>query len=364
MVVVVRIGRLGDFLVALPAMAVLRQRHADERILLITAVSGSASVRAMAGCYSTASTPPWVMWAYPSFVDRVITVQNWSSYSEWRAIRNEIRREEEITATYVLSFYGEGIRSRLKKALWLRSLGVRGKIYSRFSGSARSKLSFQMQTPLDIAGKSCRPWGPDIELSDLPTIKPGQVANDAASRMLAVSEGGKGPRIVLYTSSTHEHKRWPARRFAEVVNGLSQNYEARFVLVGSSAEADVSNQIKAYINGCEMLDLSGKTTLVELAAVLSQCDLFLGNDGGIAHLAAAVGIPCVTIMSGVHPAGVWDPSSKGSVAVRVDGLECIGCGSEFSCPRGHQKCIADISPYTVLKSCEEVLGKGIKAKSA
>jgi heptosyltransferase-2 len=97
-------------------------------------------------------------------------------------------------------------------------------------------------------------------------------------------------------------KCWPPNRFAKALAQFSLQKDVDIILFGTSSEAQVSAAIAA---GAEraMIDLTGKTTIAELPALLSRCHLFLGNDSGAMHVAAAVNVPVVAIFGPTDPHG-------------------------------------------------------------
>jgi len=97
-------------------------------------------------------------------------------------------------------------------------------------------------------------------------------------------------------------KCWPPARFAQVANRLQGKAEADVILFGTAAEASVSTAISAEMRR-PPIDLTGKTAIADLPALLSQCHLFVGNDSGAMHIAAAVGLPIVAVFGPTDPLG-------------------------------------------------------------
>jgi heptosyltransferase-2 len=97
-------------------------------------------------------------------------------------------------------------------------------------------------------------------------------------------------------------KCWPPPRFAEVANRLQSEADAEVILFGTDAEANVSTAISAEMRR-PPIDLTGKTVIADLPALLSQCHLFIGNDSGAMHVAAAVGLPIVAVFGPTDPDG-------------------------------------------------------------
>lgn len=96
-------------------------------------------------------------------------------------------------------------------------------------------------------------------------------------------------------------KRWPARFFAVAARELQAAWKCRIIIFGSSAEYALCARVAEGL-GTSALNLAGQTSLPELAAWLSVCDLVIANDSGGMHLAAAAGVPVVAIF------GVTDPA--------------------------------------------------------
>jgi len=97
-------------------------------------------------------------------------------------------------------------------------------------------------------------------------------------------------------------KCWPPPRFAEVANRLQSEADADVILFGTAAEAIVSAAISAEMRR-PPIDLTGKTAIADLPALLSRCHLFIGNDSGAMHVAAAVGLPVVAVFGPTDPGG-------------------------------------------------------------
>jgi heptosyltransferase-2 len=97
-------------------------------------------------------------------------------------------------------------------------------------------------------------------------------------------------------------KCWPPPRFVEVANRLQSEVDADVILFGTAAEASVATAISSEMRRTP-IDLTGKTTIADLPALLSQCHLFIGNDSGAMHVAAAVGLPVVGVFGPTDPEG-------------------------------------------------------------
>ena len=132
---------------------------------------------------------------------------------------------------------------------------------------------------------------------------------DEASRKRAAdqlaSAGGRPNAVKLAIGAGASYgsaKCWPPSRFAELANQLQARWDADVILFGAAAETDVSLAIASEMKRAP-IDLTGKTSIADLPALLSQCHVFIGNDSGAMHVAAAVGLPVAAIFGPTDPFG-------------------------------------------------------------
>ncbi|MBI2437936.1 MAG: lipopolysaccharide heptosyltransferase II [Lentisphaerae bacterium] len=116
-----------------------------------------------------------------------------------------------------------------------------------------------------------------------------------------LGSSGQGWIAVLPGAAYGAAKRWPAERFALAARLLKERLNYNIVALGSAAERALG-EVVARGAAPGSLNLSGQTSLPELAAVLAQCKLVLSNDSGGMHLAAALAIPVVAVF------GITDPA--------------------------------------------------------
>ncbi len=124
-----------------------------------------------------------------------------------------------------------------------------------------------------------------------------------------------GPRLALHPGSGGERKNWPLESWAELFQALQTQYPtAHFLIVGGESD---STPLAAF------RDIAGERTsfleslpLPELGAVLSLCDLFIGHDSGISHLAAASGARCLLLFGPTDP-DVWAPANPQTTVLRA-----------------------------------------------
>jgi heptosyltransferase-2 len=137
-------------------------------------------------------------------------------------------------------------------------------------------------------------------------------------------------------------KCWPPSRFAELANQLQARWDADVILFGAAGETDVSSAIASEMKRAP-IDLTGKTTVADLPALLSQCHVFVGNDSGAMHVAAAVGLPAVAIFGPTDPFGTAPVTPRHTI-VRQQPY-CSPCFLR-RCPIDHQ-CMTRITTSEV-----------------
>ncbi|MDP8212036.1 MAG: lipopolysaccharide heptosyltransferase II [Candidatus Zapsychrus exili] len=125
--------------------------------------------------------------------------------------------------------------------------------------------------------------------------------------------------ICIHPGASDPAKRWPKNNFAELIDELVKKYNSKIVIVGSSDVRPIAKEILSSINS-SILDLSGKTTVGELASLLMRADLLISNDSGPVHLAAALNTPVISIFTrnqpGINPER-WKPLGDKSIIVSV-----------------------------------------------
>ncbi len=136
---------------------------------------------------------------------------------------------------------------------------------------------------------------------------------------LDLLEGLRRPLLAIHPAGGRnpgQHlpaKRWPAERFAAIAERAIEEKSASVVLLGGPGDEEVAAQVKGRM-AQGPLDLTGRLTWGETAAVLERCDLFLGNDTGAMHLAVAVGTKVVAIFGPSDPR-MYGPYDDRSVAL-------------------------------------------------
>jgi lipopolysaccharide heptosyltransferase II len=145
-------------------------------------------------------------------------------------------------------------------------------------------------------------------------------------------------------------KRWPAERFAKVIQQVSAGRACEWCLVGVEKDAPIAEEI-ARASGVSVRNLAGKTSLAELMTLLRTCTLLLTNDTGTMHLAALLGVPVVAIFGSTEPA-LTGPLGEGHRVLRHH-VDCSPCFLR-ECPIDF-RCMKAIEPPEVVAAIEGML---------
>jgi len=178
-----------------------------------------------------------------------------------------------------------------------------------------------------------------------------QATQHAADRLLAAGARPNALRVAIGAGASYgSAKCWPPDRFAEVANRLAAESDADIILFGTAAEIAVSTAITAAIRR-PSIDFTGKTSVADLPAFLSQCHLFIGNDSGAMHVAAAVGLPVVAIFGPTDPLGTAPITPRCTIVQEKP--YCSPCFLR-RCPTDH-RCMTRISPAAVTTAAQSWL---------
>ena len=168
-----------------------------------------------------------------------------------------------------------------------------------------------------------------------------------------------GDRLVgVHPGAAWNTKRWDSSRFAELCRRLAKT-GLKPVLVGGPGDAALGAEI-AQASGAA--DLTGKTDLADLKALMGMLSLFVTNDSGPMHLAAAAGVPVVAVFGattrelGFFPYGARHRVVEAKLACRPCGLH-----GGRDCPEGHFLCMRLITVDTVEEACLQAVKAGAAA---
>jgi ADP-heptose:LPS heptosyltransferase len=179
-------------------------------------------------------------------------------------------------------------------------------------------------------------------------------ARAVAARRLA---GVHGPLVGVHVSGGRAIKQWEPERFAAVARQVSAAVGATIVLTGSPGDRALVDLVAAALPAGRVIDVSGDLDLLGVAAILERLDLLLTGDTGPMHLAVAVGTPVLAVFGPSDPAR-YAPRGPRDRVVRVD-LPCSPCNRIRLPPArcvGHTPdCLASVTTESVFTAAMSIL---------
>ncbi len=150
------------------------------------------------------------------------------------------------------------------------------------------------------------------------------------------------------------NKRWPAPKYAHLIDKIIENFDADIILMGDPKDEGLCREVVSQAN-FPIHFAVGETTLLGLAALLMLAQGAIVNDGGPLHVAEAVGVKTVSIFGPVDP-HVYGPYPATTRAVVQKGLPCQPCYRRFRMARcEHISCLGELSVEEVYRKVQYIL---------
>lgn len=343
-ILIFRLGFLGDTLVGLPALWAVR-RHFPEVRLDYLSDEGKG-----AGYVSPREILPAA-----GLVDRYLTYRTGAATSPAR-LYWLLRRGRYEAAVY------------LPPSARASSQVRRDLRFFRLAGVTRIYGVDQPDADCAATGTGMSESESDFLLRHL--ARQGIVLHPGADRGLALTEEERAQAarwmeaadippcrrpilVAVGPGSKMPSKRWSTERFQRAVGELIAQRDAWPIVFGGAEDASIARGLlAAWGRGSTA---AGGLPVRVAAGVMAECRLYLGNDTGTMHLAAAAGVPCVGLFSARDRPGRWHPRGAGHRLLRKS-IACEGCRLEV-CPRGNE-CLQMISVADAVAACKEVLDGG------
>jgi len=154
--------------------------------------------------------------------------------------------------------------------------------------------------------------------------------------------------IALAPGAAHLTKRWPPEYFSVLVQRISEFFKGHVVLLGSAAEQAELNNLTV---SKKVFNFAGHLSLLESAAVLKRAKVLVTNDSGLMHMASAVKTPAIALFGSTVKEFGFFPYRSEHIILEDTTLSCRPCShiGRAECPKGHFKCMRNITPEMVLK---------------
>jgi ADP-heptose:LPS heptosyltransferase len=299
-ILVLRLDRIGDVLMSLPALIALREALPGARIRLAVGVWSREIAK-------DAPVDEVLVWSAP-WVGR--PAEGASSFAQLLGAARSCRSQRLDLA---IDLQGD------LRAVWLMAAtGARARVGYANTGSASlltaavsldEGVSFVEQNyrAIETALGAPTPRRPFRWLGQEKRAR----GRDRLSRLL-VDHGFErnGPIVGIHPGAGRRIKEWPEERFVELGQRLLKEKNAVLLLTGSAGEAARTAAIRARLQG-RVLDLSGRLDLTAFAETMSACDAFVSGDTSAMHFACALGLPSVSIFGPSDPRRYFSGGDQG-----------------------------------------------------
>ncbi|MGH2497350.1 MAG: glycosyltransferase family 9 protein [Ktedonobacteraceae bacterium] len=269
-ILVIRPGAIGDALLAFPTLHALRVKYGTKRITFVS----NASILPLA-----------IAWKVADEVSDFQHIQ-WSELFSTTGIHNVALRELLASTDIAICWLSDPddlIEGNLRQAGVKKILIASG----RPAEHSYAHVAEYLASTVKIPAKQVRAWHPILP---------------------SVPKAGK--TIAIHPGSGSERKNWPIAYFAEVIKTLWQEKCEVLLLAGPAEEQKLAYLQKHLAPPLGLYRTLVNAPLLEIAQQLQQCRGYLGNDSGITHLAAMLGIPTIAIFGPASRTSNWEPLGK------------------------------------------------------
>jgi heptosyltransferase-3 len=196
--------------------------------------------------------------------------------------------------------------------------------------------------PLDLTINTRRPF------LNVPPEKKGRARAILCSHRISIDE----PVIAFHPFSLWKYKELAVDQCASLIDSIRNTYHLPVIITGSADERIRGQEVLSRCNA-KACNLAGKTSIGELAAVLSSCRLFIGVDTAALHIAAAVGTPTVGIFGPTSSVN-WAPRGQSHWVVAKD-MPCAPCRQKGCHGSGKSRCIEELTTGEIMEKVDEAM---------
>ena len=221
-------------------------------------------------------------------------------------------------------------------------------------------------------------YGENVHVADryIESVKDFGVSNDGKGLELFIPDeiqfgvSGKMAKLRLNEfekvlgvcpGAKHFTKRWQKEKFAEVCGKIAKEYRAKVLVFGGGEDKEDGDGIVSHVNRNVSADaavnFAGAMSLLEVAAAMEFCDVVLTNDTGLMHIACARQRKVVAVFGSTVKEFGFAPYGTESVVIENRSLGCRPCShiGRSECPKGHFRCMSEISADEVGRSVIQFL---------
>lgn len=281
-ILVIRGGAIGDFLLTLPAIGLLREAFPNAR-LEILGYEHIVSLATRGGYADAARSIEYAAMA-GFFNPKAVLDPGLSEY--FASFQQVISYLYDPDGFFAGNLRRAGVKNLIEAS---PKVDVEGDHAARQLARPLERLALYLDHDVDAR------------------LRPAEEDRRAAEERLHGLDDR--PLVAIHPGSGGERKNWPRERWKALgqwLFSLPDDHRPRVLLVGGESDGQTLAALEAAWGTQQNLVVAANRPLPELAALLTRCRLFVGHDSGISHLAAAVGVPCVLLFGPTDP-DIWAP---------------------------------------------------------
>ncbi|MBB6240095.1 ADP-heptose:LPS heptosyltransferase [Pedobacter sp. AK013] len=329
---------IGDTIMFLPSLAVIRRNFINSKITLICNKQVELILK------DQLLVDEFIV-VDVNWIHKPYSLKNLKKFRETLSIVN--KNDYDVSIDF---------RGDWRHIFFMNFVNAKRKVSFNFSGGEYMLTDVITTDPkidkyADIWIDLLRQIGCEIYDSELPLLKltkSNQIYLQSKSELLADKF-----IIGVHPGASQEIKKWDEHKYTELIGRLNElNGNARFFIFEGPNEEGTIKIIK------ENLELIGvdfiiiKENIPNYIALISSCDIMICNDSGAAHIAAAFGIPTIVVFGNVNPKYV-EPIGSRDLRIISHEMECKPCHASF-CKYNHNLCIKGIGVDEVYSSAKDV----------
>lgn len=325
-ILIINLGGIGDLLLSLPAIKALRASYKDARIDIVVVDRVHELVRD-AGLFDRV------------FLYKRSGFENLSLCMRLRRNRYDLAINMRTIVSWLSAVKAFLFFAMIHSAISAgRNTDGRGFFFDIKIPETGPGGKYEMEYDIDTVEALGAPVTDRAVRFDIDEASSGSMEQLLARRGIARD----GRLIGIHAGGAPSH-RWPIEHFAQAIQMIAGSLSCVFVLTGSASERKYVSGLSA-AEGVKAINLAGDLTLRQLGALIKRCDLFISNDTGPIHIAAALHTPLVAIFGPGYLIR-YDPRHVSDKAVVVQkGARCAPCDRWFC---ASMQCLKHIAPQEV-----------------
>lgn len=326
---------------ASPALWILREAFPDSKIILVSEFSQKIG-----------STFAESVFSGSGLVDEIIEFEGYNAPSLITKVKSCLSLYKRLRKLYIDIGIALDLSDKVRwEPLVMKTLGIEKVIHPRSQICRNNVFHGTPMTEVNIADQLVTLMK-DLKI---PVPPSGQgrmdlnltLTEQAQIQHFVIQSGLKllpRPWVAVAPWSNMSSKEWPIERFVTILSTLHEITNCTPILFGGkenfSAGRSIVNQLGFGFS------VAGILGVRQSVALMSHCNLYIGNDCGAMHMAVAAGLRCVAIFSARDKPGLWEPYGSGHITIRKS-VPCEKC-MLHECVDRRKECLLDIQPQEVV----------------